>query len=289
MRRIVEIFAITIVAFAVLACQRSESSATASQQRIVALSPAVAIILRELGREQAIVGRHGFDLVLNPNLPVCGDQTGINYERLLALNPSHIVTEWGLGGPPEQLKKLSEQRGWRLHDSTLRTPNDIVREVAALGTFVGVENENVAKILNCIESAWTRDDALASKGRVLLLADIAQPAALGPGSFHYDILGRIGVTHAIEDGGPYQHLPLERIATIDPDVIVMVLPRAPMEPTRELSDVELIRALGRIGELDIAAVRNRRVLLIDDPGALTPSTAMIGFTERIKTYLRSIE
>jgi hypothetical protein len=33
-------------------------------------------------------------------------------------------------------------------------------------------------------------------------------------------------------------------------------------------------------------VRNRRVVLIDDPGALTPSTAMIGFAEELKTFLR---
>jgi ABC-type Fe3+-hydroxamate transport system substrate-binding protein len=268
------------------ACDRSPPTTDGSSKRVVALSPAVAIILSDLGDEQSIVGRHGFDLVLNPELPVCGDQTGINYERLLAINPTHVITEWGAGGPPEQLKKLCADRFWKLHDSTLRSPEDIEREVTLLGEFVGVDRRAVSDTQRRIRSAWAQEESLATAGRVLMLADVAQPAALGPGSFHHEILLRIGCVPALTDGGPYQYLSLEQVKDINPDVIVLVLPRAPMEPDRPLSGDELIKVLGRIGELELDCVRNRRVVLIDDPGALTPSTAMIGFAEELKTFLR---
>jgi len=270
-------------------CDRAPTPSSAGSARVVALSPAVAIMLKDLGVEGDIVGRHGFDLVLKPELPVCGDQTGINYERLLSISPTHIITEWGTGGPPDQLKKLCEQRAWKLHDATLRSPDDITREIATLGEFVGADRTQVNAIIERVQQAWSRDDSLAAKGRVLMLADVAQPAALGPGSFHHEILLRIGCVPALIDGGPYQYLSLERVKAINPDVIVLVLPRAPMEPDRQTTPSELVNALGRIAELQLECVARHKVTLIDDPGALTPSTAMIGFAEELKAFLRGVE
>lgn len=45
--------------------------------------------------------------------------------------------------------------------------------------------------------------------------------------------------------------------------------------------------LGRIGTLDIPAVRAGRLALIDDPLSLTPSSAMIGFANELAGILEA--
>ena len=46
--------------------------------RIVVLSPALGVMLTDLGLAGHVVGRHGWDTLLDQSLPVCGDQTGLD-------------------------------------------------------------------------------------------------------------------------------------------------------------------------------------------------------------------
>lgn len=265
---------------------RRKSKVAPKGPRVVALSPAVAIMLRDLDLAGVVVGRHGYDMVLPESLPVCGNQLGVDYERLIEADPTHVVTEWGASGPPEKLRVLAAERGWKLHDASMRTLADIRREVESLERFVTGNAVKSSELISRMDAAWSRQDReLAKAGRVLMLAEMAPPAALGPGSFHYEILASLGGASAITEGGPYQSLTLEQISLLKPDAIVLVLPRAPKDPSLE-GDAEAVRrALGKIAELEVPAVRDGRVALIDDPLAQTPSTAMIAFSDRLHGLL----
>lgn len=299
---------IVLVAFAwvirsMSAARSPEARAKAAEPRIVALSPALAVTLKDLGLADKVVGRHGFDMVLDKSVPVCGDQAGIDYEALLAAKPTHVLLEWGSRPLPDRLSQLAAERHWVLKSYPLLKLDDIRASAADMWTLRSWrapgrgrarpaateppgpwETSGVATRMN---AAWSRRGDFEPAGRILLLGALSPPAALGPGSFHQQILEVIGGRPAITTGSPFMTLDAEDALRLKPDGIIIIRPRAPgtpapPAPTRD----DLTMLLGRVGSLEVPAVRDGHVALIDDPLALTPSTAMIGLADEMAAILR---
>lgn len=253
--------------------------------RIVALSPALAIMLRDLGVADQIVGRHGWDMVLDKSVPVCGDQAGIDYEALLRASPTSVLLEWGSRPLPARLDELAADGHWKVANYTLLTLDEMTAAAADLHRRFAPAGPDLAAKMT---QAWSRrGDGFARAGRVLLLLSADPPAALGPGSFHQQILERIGGTPAIAEGKPYVTLDAEDVLRLGPDAILLIVPRAMDAPARTApASPEEVRAmLGRLGSLEIPAIRTGRLALIDDPLSLTPSSAMIGFADELARIL----
>jgi ABC-type Fe3+-hydroxamate transport system substrate-binding protein len=273
------------------------SRATASKNqplRIVALSPAIATTLRDLGLGAEIVGRHAYDQATDPSIPVCGDQTGIDYETLLNAEPTHVLLEWGQRELPERLSELASAHDWTVKSYRLLTLDDV--EACAADLYAALRTSRgetrpwgSTPLAIAMLEAWSRRDVdLARAGRVLLLASVDPPGALGPGSFHEQILTRIGGRPAITTGAAWQTLDVEDVLALRPEAIIVFRPRARGTPARaSLSAEELRAALGRLGTLEIPAVRESRVALIDDPLGLTPSTAMVGVAHEVAARLEA--
>lgn len=253
--------------------------------RLVVLSPALAIILRDAGCEHLIVARHAYDMVLDPAIPVCGDQGSIEYETLLRVRPTHVLTQLGQDHIPARLRALADEQGFELID----------RPTLTLDNIVAVANELQARFApdaaeplgdRLLASIRRRPPATLFAGRVLLLHQTSPASALGPGSFHDQVLTRIGGVDALTAGSPYQELALEDIARLAPDAIVLIQPRRARTPASPAPDWPALRArLGPIADLPIPAISNRRVALIDDPLALTPSTALIDLADELAAIL----
>jgi len=263
----------------------------AGERRLVVLSPALAITLRDLGLEPMIVGRHGFDLVLDKSLPVCGDQQGIDYESLLGANPTHVLLEWGRRTLPPRLLSLADERGWTVLDYDLLTLDQIRGSVATLPADLGIDREDVLarqrELLARADAAWSPMTDVDPPGRTLVLYPSAPAAVMGPGSFHQQILERLGAPLAVTEGAPYIEIGAEDLLRVDPDAIFLLAPRPVGTPPGPEPDwAALERALGGFASLDVSAIRRRRVALIDHPLALTGSTAMIEVAERIEAQLR---
>lgn len=277
-----------------------------STSRIVALSPALAITLRDLGVADRIVGRHGFDLALDKSIPVCGDQSGIDYEALIRVRPTDILMERGAAESPPRLRELAAKNGWQLRDYPLVTIDDVLDSTLKLGLLFAQTDETLihgsngartlhptpaqaafANLVQRMKAAWLEKHPPPNAGRILLLESIDPPAALGPGSFHHQILERIGGTPAITTGKPYMTLDTEDILRLAPDGIILFAPRSPgTNPGPAPSADELRTRLGRIGALDIPAIRNTHTALIDDPFCLTPSTALLNVSEEMERILK---
>lgn len=260
--------------------------------RIVALSPAVAIILRDLGREPAIVGRHAWDLVLDPAVPVCGDQNQIDFEALLRVRPTHVITQWGARGLPPRLRELADQHGWVLHDTPLLTLDDIRSEIVGLGAVVGETRPRGPELAAAFDQALSPRGPDAGKfsrsGRVLLLGGIDPPGALGPESCHAQALARIGGTPAVQTGRAWIELDREDLLAMAPDAIIAVLPRAG-SATPVITGPAALARLGPIASLSIPAVARGHVAVIEDPLALTPSSHIIVFADELAQVLGAWE
>lgn len=253
--------------------------------RIVALSPGIAIMLRDMGRGDAIVGRHAFDMVLPKNVPVCGDQQGLDYEALLAAKPTDVLMQWGAREWPPRLRELAQEHGWSVADYRLLSLDDVVEAEDDLARHYG--GPNAIDEVDRMRAAWKPTPGrFAGAGRVLILESVDPPAALGPGSFHQQILERIGGTPAIVRGKAYMVLDVETVLDLKPDGIIVFSPRVVGSEAGTPMTAEQVRAkLGRIGTLDIPAVKNGKLAVIDDPLGLTPSTALIGVTEEMGRVL----
>jgi ABC-type Fe3+-hydroxamate transport system substrate-binding protein len=275
--------------------------------RIVALSPGIADIVRELGGEKLLVGRHAFDRWSDQSLAICGDQVGFDYEALLRVKPNVVLVQWGVRELPERLLELGKANGWRVVNVPLLTLEDI--DLAA----VRVWQDLVLPALNgdalvanpqsdgprwpgrpigfFVRGFDAQSDPHASKFEqtVLLLYSSDPPTALGPGSYHHDILLRLAGKSAIETGGPFMKLDAEDVIRLAPEAIVLIQPRDAGKPAHAspMDAASLRERLGVLGKLDIPAIKNGRVALIDDEMALIPGLNLQRVGERMREILRA--
>ncbi|MEQ9616501.1 MAG: hypothetical protein RLN60_00530 [Phycisphaerales bacterium] len=253
-------------------------AATPSESpRLAVLSPASAIILRDLGHEDTIVARHGFDLVLDTSVPVAGDQTGIDYETLIRLEPTDVILERGAQEPPARLLELAGSRGWTVHEIPLLTLPDVrdaITQLERIASPPPQNSEGGTKLLADLDAAITdRPDACTPLGRTLLLTWTDPVGVMGPGSFHFELLSALGATPIPNEGAPYITLDTEDVLRLDPDTIVLLMPG---HGEGDLSD-----ALGPLVGVGLRAVEEERVILINHPLALTPSTALIDVADAL--------
>ena len=250
--------------------------------RIAAIGPGIGVILRDLGLEQYIVGRHGFDMVLDPSIPVCGDLMGIDYEALLAAKPTHVYLEWGQPEAPERLSALAESKGW--HVQLLRLAS--LQEIRACVEDVAQTLEIDSELVQQMDRAWSsRPGNLDRVGSVLMLVQTNPPAALGPGSYHHDILERIGGVGVLRGAAPFVTMDVEDVLRLNPDAIILVAPRPRDTGEIDHSPEQIVEMLGPLADRGLAAVENDRIAIIDDPLCQTASTALIGFADELAEIL----
>ncbi|MEL6329147.1 MAG: hypothetical protein AAFR38_05760 [Planctomycetota bacterium] len=265
----------------------------------MALSPAIAIMLRDLGLEENIVGKHDYDLILGEQIPAVGHQSAIDYEALLRTEPTHVLIQWGRRELPGRLTELAAANGWAVTDYPLLTLDDVVSayddmavDLRDLGPrspmtkrgFIP-EIDPSAIDLDLPSAAFAEalrpsDSDLGSIGPVLLLAGVEPPGVLGPGSAHHDILLRLGARPAVVEGNPWIELDVEDIYRLGPSAIVLIDSDAPEGATAG-------ERLGAIAGLPIPAVEDGRMALITDPLALTPSTALLDVAEELRAILEA--
>lgn len=296
------LLACTLLCLLPIACNRPAPTATpAAQPRYVVLSPALAIILRDLGHEHRIVARHAHDMVLDESLPVAGELGRLDYQAILAANPTHVLIEWGAPTQPlpERLLELARERDFDILRFSLLTLHDIRAAVTRLesdlpptdrGPEPGYWQARMDQAWNAPNTDPQGQPLYAPAGRILLIAATDPLIGItGPGSWHHQILQSLGGVPAITDGAPWMELSAEDILRLAPDAIILLQPRPRDDDalTTALTTDLLRDRLGPVARLDIPALRNNHIALIDDPLAHTPSTAMVALTDRMRAILHA--
>lgn len=287
--------AIAILWLAVVGCSRHESAgapnaAKPGGPRIVSLSPAISRTLIDFQLQDRVVGRTPHCASLDQNIPVVGDLLNIDYERLIRLNPTHILIQPPESGIDQHLTDLAKQQGWKIAQWHLDNRDDIetmVRELPGAlfdaGTppppkFANAMRQS-ADILNRIATALSPGVERLFHGRTLLMYSVDPTSVFGQGTYLNDVLIALGGTNA-SNAKQWAQLSLEDIVRLDPEAIIVVKPGA--DPK-----TDALIAAGPLGRLDIAAVRNKRIAVLTHPDAFTPSSGIIGVAEQLRAILRS--
>ena len=233
--------------------------------RLASLSPALAQMVRDLGHGASLVGRDGYDAWSAQALPVVGDLTGIDYESLLAVDPTHLLMEPSASGVPTRLASMAERQGWEIVLLATLSIEDVETSAAQLAEFLDAQEALDEWRESWSEASEPLADAKGERPLVLLSTD--PPAALGPGSVHHEMLALLGCDPVPAEGSAYQQLALEDVIALNPTSIVLL---ASNETSEDIDDL-----LGPLTRLDLDAVRARRVVVVRDAMALIPSTSLV--------------
>lgn len=273
-------------ALALSACGRSGGGASdadaSATPRIVVLSPALGETLQALGLGESVVGRHAFDRGWPESVPAVGDQSGIDYERLLRLEPTHVLLEHSAAGTPPRLTQLAGANRFSVREFPMLTLGDIrgaLEYIPAVFSSDNARERSRALLLELDAVLQPMKDIDDRAGRILLLYSTDPIGVAGPGSYHAEIVRALGMMLAVDTGRAYQVLDVEDARRLYPDSIVMFIPGA--DPSRK---TEL---LGLLGTLDLRPVRSGRVAIINHPSAQIPGPGAIEVARQLREQVSS--
>lgn len=232
-------------------------------------------MLADLGLDDLVVGRHGFDLVLDSSTPVVGNELGLDYEALVKVEPTHVILESNERGIPPRLTDLARRRGWAIVTVSIDQSLDDIRDAVEALDALAPEGRGgrAASVLGEAERAWSTREAVKDRlGTALLLIGTDPPGVLGPGSFHFDLVARLGGEPVPREGAMYIRMSVEDVIRLAPESLVLFMPGA------EGSVEELLGPLGGVG---LGAVEAGRVVVVRHPHCLTPSTSLIEAADEI--------
>lgn len=271
------------VASAISACAREPSSpATPEAPRVAVISPALGVIVRDLGLAPSVVARHAWDTAF-PEVPSVGDQTAIDYERLRRVRPTHVLLQWGARPLPPRLEELAGSERWSIVNVEILTYDDIADAVSTVARAVGGDDANAraVELAAALDRAATVRPGLGDRaGSTLSLYGVSPLGVAGPGSFTSELVGRLGARPVPETGSPYVAMDPEDLRRLDPDTIVVWAPG--------IGEAEQADVLAPLARLGLRSAREGRVVFITHPGALLPSTTMIDAAEELAAKLLAL-
>ena len=276
--------AVCSVLFAEPATDLSAPQQAPKVLRIVSLSPAISRMIVDMGLGDRIVGVAQHDQAAPANLPVVGNYLEVDTELLLRLRPTHVLTMMAKEGPPRQLRRLADHGRFTLvsYPSPLSVQDvanvldpesvDEPADLPGLGTVLGypeVARQVRRRMLEQL-SGIEQITAGHTRPRVLMVLVTHPVMASGPGTTHHQLLTIAGAVNAAAQsrvGAPTYDR--EGLLLLQPELILILSPRG-----LPLESIDTDPRLAVFRGLNIPAVRNNRIVLLNDPLVLLPSSSI---------------
>jgi ABC-type Fe3+-hydroxamate transport system substrate-binding protein len=213
----------------------------------------------------------------------------VDYERLIRLDPTHILIQPpSASGPDPQLKRLGDQHGWIIAHWTINSVDDIEQVIRDLPAVLypdqadeqAATSRRAAELLNDIALALSPPDDDGWSGQTLLVSDTEPVLVFGRGTYLHDILTALGGANVVTAEG-WAELSLEDVGRLDPEAIVIVRDRGP-------TNVDPIEAAGPLARLDTAASRQGRIAVLWHPDAKLPSSGVVGVARTMRGVLETL-
>lgn len=266
-------------------------SGTLEDVRIVSLSPAISRTLIDFGFEDRIVGRTPFCASLDQSIPVVGSLLDLDYERLLQLNPTHVLVQPSLAkGVEPKLRDLATRHGWILGEFPgLNTIDDVEAMILQLpGLICGGLDDDVrnkasskaAELSVLIADALTPVGPEAWHGTTLLVESVDPVLVFGNETYLSDLLTALGGDNAAHVNG-WAELSLEDVTRLDPEAIILVR-------EKPIAGDDALREAGPLAGLSIRAVRDGRIAALVHPDVNLPSSGVIGVASALRDVLMEL-
>jgi ABC-type Fe3+-hydroxamate transport system substrate-binding protein len=226
------------------------------------LSPALSRTLVDLGLGDLVVGRTAYCASLPQDLPVVGSLYDVDFERLIRLEPTHVLVQPpSASGPDPRLQRLGDERGWIIAHWTINSIDDIEQVIRDLPGVLYADRPE-------------RQAAVAGRAAELLNEIAAGVTPPGDGGWH-------GRTLLVSDAEGWVQLSLEDVGRLDPEAIILVRDRGSR-------DVDPLEAAGPLRKLDTSARRHDRITVLWHADAKLPSSGVVGVAGEMRRVLQSL-
>ena len=255
--------------------------------RAVSLSPSVTEALFAIGAGESVVGvtRYCRYPPEAAALPAVGDFFSQNYERILSLAPDYVVARDDYG----QDRTVFEDLGLRCLIVNHRTLQGLIESYRILGKIFDriAEGEAIADRLDKELSPAARPHGSLSPPKILMIVgrdygerDIIQIYAVGQDSLYDSILSAAGGENAYQGGLAFPLLSAEGVASLDPDLVVELLPD---DPDGSPDEATLRRDWDALA--NIKAARNGMIYFLNAPYAFVPGPRLVRLREDLEKIL----
>lgn len=271
-----------------------EAVEASREVRIVTLAPALTQVVVDLGLGDRVVGVGMHDAAVGDGVgdgtPVVGTYVQPDVEAVLAARPTVVLMMTGKEGVPVRLRETAVGGAFAIEVfEQPRTEAEVWRMVREVGRALG-RGEEAERVVERGErelaGVTLEGEGVGVGGgerpRVLPLISLEPMMATGPGTMLGRLVTRVGGLHVLSEGAgsgfgtagglsvEAPTLDREVMLTLNPGVIVLLMPGAP--PLSPADDPLADPRLAVLRGLPVDAVRDGRVLLIDDVRVLLPSS-----------------
>lgn len=223
--RVVRVFAVLLLfVLCVVGCEKKSAPTDAgiTSARVVSIAPSTTETMFALGAGDKLVGRSRYcDWPEEAKkLPQVGGYVDPSFEAILALRPDLVI---GARGPTgTALTERLEARGIATYFPPTESLTQIDEMILGLGAKIGRASEakRTVETLDARVTAIEKAVATLPRVRVLLVFGLEPLSVAGPATFADEMLRRAGGTNVVADGGGYPTLNIERVLTLDPDIIL---------------------------------------------------------------------
>jgi iron complex transport system substrate-binding protein len=254
---------LALFALSPLGCRR-ERHKSAEISRVVSLSPASTEAVYALGG--SLVGRSRY--CDHPpeveKVPGVGGFADPSFEAILGLAPDLVVGVRGPGLGPELEQRL-RSRGIQ----TSFPPTDRMSEIDQMLLALGERIDRPARARSLVASIASHRRRIAraldgrARPRALLVFGLRPIVVAGSGGFPHELLTLAGADNVVTTAGArYPTLGIERVLTLDPDVIVDATGVA----KHDTESVELSLP----GWRELRALKTGRLVAVRDDRVLRP-------------------
>ncbi|MEZ6163560.1 MAG: hypothetical protein R3B67_03910 [Phycisphaerales bacterium] len=169
--RLIRLISMLIACLLLAACSKGTPSSQGSdnagseaavEPRFAVFSPAIGVMLRDLGFEDDIVGRHSYDTALSASIPVVGSHIEIDDELLINAEPTILIFEENTIAIPQRIRDLAKDRGWAIWTYKLESLDDIALTIDDLYLKLSASRRMPTATATRRPSRSTRRSALMS-------------------------------------------------------------------------------------------------------------------------------
>ncbi|AKU96799.1 Vitamin B12 ABC transporter, B12-binding component BtuF [Labilithrix luteola] len=241
-----------------------DAGSKGAPKRIVSLSPSTTEALFVIGAGKEVVGRSRYcdwpKEVLA--LPQVGGYVDPSLEAILALKPDLVTGARGPAGAA--ITERLEQRGIATYFPKTENFAEIDTMIRGLGERTGHVEQASAQLGSMHRRIADIEKAVGQKPpvRVLLVFGLAPLSVAGPEGFADEMIRHAGGINVVTGGGAYPTIGVERVMSLDPDVIVNAAMAESHGNERITKDAP--------GWSNVRAVKTDHVVSITDESVLRP-------------------
>jgi len=236
-------FSLILILFILLSCSGTKDG-NSDDLKIIALSPGIVETIFFLGKGDNIIGTSGHCSFPEKarSIPVVAGISDLNLEFVLKEKPDIVFLM------PSQ-KNISEKLdliGIKNITVPQETLADILNSFVVIGEEIGLKKrsetikDSLDSVLNLFQAQEDSSEVLISVGREYG-SPVSHVYSNGKTGFLNDIMILLGHKNALDTSIPYPKVGTEAIMTIDPDIIIDLVPETAQNEEELLRDWETFK------------------------------------------------